>query len=182
MSKEFIITAYSDNAVGVLNRITIMFTRRSMNIESLTVSESAIEGLSKFTIFVISEEEPIKKLCKQIERNIEVLRCFYHTTDEMICQEVALYKVPTDAIMSSDNIEKMMRKYNARVLEITKEYTVIEKTGLKSETMELFEGLSKFGVLQFIRSGQVAITKSPIERLSEFIVDRDRILAKLRDE
>ena len=59
------------------------------------------------------------------------------------------------------------------------EYTVIEKTGHKEETQELFEGLNTFGVLQFIRSGRVAITRSTIERLSEFLKERDSLFQKM---
>jgi acetolactate synthase-1/3 small subunit len=97
----------------------------------------------------------------------------------MIFQEIALYKVPTQALMESDQIEKMIRSHNARILEITKEYTVIEKTGHKEETQALFDGLNQFGVLQFIRSGRIAITRSPIEKLSEFLRERDALFSKL---
>jgi acetolactate synthase-1/3 small subunit len=97
----------------------------------------------------------------------------------MIFQEIALYKVPTNALMESDQIEKLIRQHNARILEITRDYTVIEKTGHKEETQELFEGLYQFGVLQFVRSGRVAITRSSIERLSEFLKERDTLFEKL---
>ena len=81
--------------------------------------------------------------------------------------------------MESDQIEKLIRQHNARILEITHEYTVIEKTGHKEETQELFDGLNPFGVLQFIRSGRVAITRSPIEKLSEFLKERDAFFDKM---
>jgi acetolactate synthase-1/3 small subunit len=141
MKQEYIISAYSENHIGLLNRITIIFTRRKVNIESLTVSESALAGISKFTIVVNEEKEKVINIVKQIEKLIEVLKAFYHTNDEMIFQEIALYKVPTQALMDSDQIEKMIRLHNARILEITKEYTVIEKTGHKEETQALFEGV-----------------------------------------
>ena len=179
MKQEYIITAYSENHIGLLNRITIIFTRRKVNIESLTVSESALQGISKFTIVVNEEKEKVVNIVKQIDKQIEVLKAFYYTNEEMIFQEIALYKVPTTALMESDQIEKLIRQHNARILEITHEYTVIEKTGHKEETQELFEGLNSFGVLQFIRSGRVAITRSPIERLSEFLNERDALLEKL---
>lgn len=179
MKQEYIISAYSENHIGLLNRITIIFTRRKVNIESLTVSESALAGISKFTIVVNEEKEKVVNIVKQIEKLIEVLKAFYHTNEEMIFQEIALYKVPTQALMESDQIEKMIRLHNARILEITREYTVIEKTGHKEETQELFNGLNQFGVLQFIRSGRVAITRSPIERLSEFLKERDTLFTKL---
>ena len=177
MKREYIITAYTENHIGLLNRITIVFTRRKLNIESLTVSESAIKGVSKFTIVIISTEELVQKVVQQIEKQVEVLKAFYHTNEEMIYQEVALYKVPTDALTESDQIETLIRKHNARILEITKEFTVIEKTGHKTETQGFFDDLKPFNVLQFIRSGRIAITRSPIERLSEFLKERDKILS-----
>lgn len=181
MKQEFIISAYTENHIGLLNRVTIIFTRRKVNIESLTVSESALKGISKFTIVIKATEDQTSKIVKQIEKHVEVLKAFYHTNDEMIFQEVALYKVPTEALMSGNVIEGLVRKFNARILEVTPEFTAIEKTGHKEETQAFFEELNQFGVLQFIRSGRVAITRSPNERLSEFLKERDELLLKIED-
>ena len=180
MNQEFIISAFTENHIGLLNRITIIFTRRKINIESLTVSESALAGISKFTIVVDTTEDRVSKAVKQIDKLVEVLKAYYHTNDEMIFQEIALYKVSTEALTSSNKIESIVRQYNARILEVTHEYTVIEKTGHKEETQALFESLNEFGVLQFIRSGRVAITRSPIEKLSEFLKDRDALLESIK--
>ncbi len=179
MKQEYIITVYSENHIGLLTRITIVFTRRKVNIESLTVSESAIKGVYKFTIVVKSTETQVIKIVGQIEKLIDVLKAFYHTNDEMIYQEIALYKVPTTALYESDTIEKVVRNSGARILEITRDYTVIEKTGHKEETQALFEELNKSKVMQFIRSGRVALTRDPIERLSEFLKERDALLESL---
>lgn len=181
MKQEYIISAFTENHIGMLNRITIVFTRRKVNIESLTVSESAIKGISKFTIVINTTPELVSKIVQQIEKQVEVLKAFYHTNDEMIYQEVALYKVSTEALTESDQIEGLIRKHNARILEITKEYTVIEKTGHKDETQAFFDDLNQFKVMQFIRSGRIAITRSPIERLSEFLKERDAVLSKQED-
>lgn len=181
MKQEYNIIAFTENHIGLLNRITIVFTRRKVNIESLTVSESAIKGISKFTIVVHSTSEQVSKIVRQIEKQVEVLKAFYHTNDELIYQEIALYKVSTEALTESNQIENLVRKYNARILEITKEYTVIEKTGHKEETQAFFVELNEFKVLQFIRSGRVAITRSTTERLSEFLAQRDAILSKQED-
>jgi len=180
MNQEFIISAFTENHIGLLNRITIIFTRRKINIESLTVSESALAGISKFTIVVDTTEDKVSKVVKQIDKLVEVLKAYYHTNDEMIYQEIALYKVSTEALTAGNQIESLVRQYNARILEVTPDYTVIEKTGHKDETQGLFEDLNKFGVLQFIRSGRVAITRSPIERLSEFLKDRDALLESIK--
>ena len=179
MRKEFIITVYSENHIGLLTRITIVFTRRKINIESLTVSESAIKGIFKFTIVIQETEAQTKKVVNQLEKQVDVLKAFFHTNAEMIYQEIALYKVPIEPIYESDTIEKIVRRNNARILEITKDYVVIERTGHKEETQALFEELNHFKVMQFIRSGRVAITRDPIERLSEFLRERDAYLNSL---
>jgi len=179
MRKEFIITVYSENHIGLLTRITIVFTRRKINIESLTVSESAIPGIFKFTIVIQETEAQTKKVVGQLEKQVDVLKAFFHTNEEMIYQEIALYKVPIEPIYESDTIEKIVRRNGARILEITKDYVVIERTGHKDETQALFEELNHFKVMQFIRSGRVAITRDPIERLSEFLKERDAYLNSL---
>ena len=179
MKEEHIISVYTENHIGLLTRITVIFTRRKINIESLTVSESAIPGVFKFTIVIKETKAQTKKVVGQIEKQIDVLKAFYHTNDEMIYQEIALYKVPIKPIYESDTIETIVRKAGARILEITKDYVVIEKTGHKVDTQALFEELNKFKVMQFIRSGRVALTRDPIERLSEFLKERDTFLDSL---
>nr|WP_321407228.1 acetolactate synthase small subunit [uncultured Carboxylicivirga sp.] len=170
MKQEFTLSIYSENHVGLLNQITTIFTRRHINIESLTTSESAIPGVHKFTIVVFTSRDQINKLLGQIERRIDVLKAFVFTADEVIHQEIALYKVKTEALLNSNEIEKLVRQYGARILEVTSEYTVIEKTGHKDETQELFDKLNRFGVSQFVRSGRIAVTKLNQELLSNYLV------------
>ncbi len=179
MKRDHIITIFSENNIGLLTRITIVFTRRKININSLTVSESAIKGVYKFTIVIRETDAQTQKVVAQLEKLIDVLKAFSHTAEEMIFQEIALYKVPIKPMYESNTIEKIVRKAGARILEITKEYVVIEKTGHKEDTQALFEELNKFRVMQFIRSGRVAITRDPVERLSEFLKERDAYLNSL---
>ncbi len=173
MTNTYTITAFSENHIGLLNRITIIFTRRNVNIHSLTVSESAIRGISKFTIVVIETQEKVEKVVKQIDKLVEVLKAFYHPNEEIVYQEIALYKVPTEALLASNNLESIIRKHNARILEVMPEYTVIEKTGHCEETQELFEILTEFGVRQFTRSGRVAVTRLSEELLTNYLKELD---------
>lgn len=169
MKENYTITAFSENHIGLLNRITIIFTRRLVNIESLTVSQSAIKGIHKFTIVVFEDEDRVKKVVSQIEKQVEVLKAFYHPDHDIVHQEIALYKVPTEELLKSNTLEQTIRRYNARILEVMPEYTVIEKTGHKEETQELFDQLSEYGVKQFTRSGRVAVTKLNEELLSNYL-------------
>ncbi len=180
MENEFTIIAFSENSIGLLNRLTIIFTRRHLNIESLTVSESAIQGIFKFTIVVITTQDLIGKVVKQINKVVDVLKAFYLIEEEIIYQEIALYKVPTEAVTQGNEIENLVRKHNARILEITPDYTAIEKTGHKNETQQLFDDMKKFKVMQFTRSGRVAITRARRERLSEYLrkLDTEKLMVK----
>ena len=162
MKQEYIITIFSENHIGLLNRITIIFTRRKINIESLTVSQSAIAGVFKFTIVINETAERVQKVVGQLEKVVDVLKAFANTNDEMVYQEIAIYKVSTESLFESNQIEIIIRNSGARILEITRDYVVIEKTGHSEETQALFEELNPFGVYQFNRSGRVAITRSNI--------------------
>jgi acetolactate synthase-1/3 small subunit len=173
MKDTYTISAFSENHIGLLNRITIIFTRRHVNIESLTVSQSALAGIHKFTIVVNETREQVEKVVKQIDKLVEVLKAYYHLDSEIVHQEIALYKVPTEALLESNTLEKTIRTHNARILEVMPEYTIIEKTGHKEETQELFDQLSKYGVLQFTRSGRVAVTKHSEEIFTNFLREID---------
>ncbi|BBE16944.1 acetolactate synthase small subunit [Aquipluma nitroreducens] len=179
MKQEYIITVFSEDHIGLLSRITIVFTRRKINIDSLTVSESAIAGVFKFTIVIRETADRVEKVVGQLEKIVDVLKVFANTNDEMIYQEIALYKVSTEFLFDSDEVERIVRNSGARILEVTREYVVIEKTGHSDETQKLFDELNAFGVTQFIRSGRVAITRSTIERLSVFLQERDAMLEQV---
>ncbi|MCB0396872.1 MAG: acetolactate synthase small subunit [Flavobacteriales bacterium] len=172
MNKEFTISVYTENFAGLLNQITIIFNRRKVNIESLTVSESEVKGIHRFTIVVVAEKDQVERIVKQIEKVVEVFRAFVHETDEIIHQEIALYKVPTKSLSNGKDLEKMIRDNNARILTVEPDFMVIEKTGHKSETQALYEALSEYGILQFVRSGRVSVSR-PIMALSAYLRELD---------
>ena len=180
-STLYTIVVFSENHVGLLNQLSIIFTRRCLNIESLSVSPSSIEGIHKFTITTWSDRVTMEKVVKQIEKRIDVLKSFLYTDDEIVYQEIALYKVPTEQLLNETKLEAIIRRHNARILEITKEYTVIEKSGHSDETESLFEELKHYDISQFVRSGRVAITKSPEEYVTMFLEEQARRLAESID-
>lgn len=165
----FTITVFTENQVSLLHQISMVFSRRCLNIESLTVSACSIPGVHKFTITCRSTREMMEHVVKQIEKRIDVLRAFLHTDDEIVFQEVALYKVPTESVLKSHDIEDIVRNSGARVLEIQPEYTVFEKTGHTDEVKSLFDKLKPLGLRQFVRSGRVAVTKATRELVDEFL-------------
>ena len=110
----------------------------------------------------------VEKLVAQLERQVDVLKAFFYEPDEIVYQEVALYKVPTHIFSNSENVEQLIRSHNARILIIEPEFIVIEKTGHENETEALFKDLEKIGIYEFVRSGRVAIPK-PMERLNKYL-------------
>ena len=169
----YTITIFSENTVGVLNQISTIFTRRQLNIETLSVSPSAITGIHKFTITTFSNnEEVMKKLTRQIDKRVDILKAYYNTDEDLVFQELALYKLSTEKVLEHGTVEYLIRKYNVRVLEITSDCIVFLKAGHYNETQGLFEELAdKIGVLQFVRSGRIAITKSKVERLIDMLAN-----------
>ncbi|MDR1876935.1 MAG: acetolactate synthase small subunit [Flavobacteriaceae bacterium] len=168
----YTVTIFSENTVGLLGQVTSVFTRRFLNIETLSVSPSAIEGIHKFTITVWSDKETIEKVSKQIDKSVDVLKSYYNTDAELIHQEIALYKLSTSEFLKIGSVENLIRKYNAQILEINEICVVIQKTGHYADTQALFKELSKtIQVLQFIRSGRIAVNTSKIERLSDMLAE-----------
>lgn len=166
----YTITVFSENTVGLLGQITIIFTRRALNIETLSVSPSALKGIHKFTITVFTTKDVVEKVVKQIDKRIDILKAYYNTDDDLVHQEIALYKVPTDKLLEMGSFEEIIRKYHIRILDMNTDFVVLQKAGHYAETQQMFEELSEtIGVLQFIRSGRVAITKSKVERLTDML-------------
>jgi len=173
----YTVIIFSENTVGLLNQITIIFTRRRLNIETLSVSPSAIQGVHKFTITVFSDRETIEKVVKQIDKRVDILKAYFNTDDELVYQEIALYKLSTEMFIKLPDVEALIRKYDARVLYINEDCVVLQKNGHYEETQQLFKELKdKTGVLQFIRSGRIAITKAKVERLSDMLAEMEKRL------
>jgi acetolactate synthase-1/3 small subunit len=158
--KEFNITIYTENQVGLLNRIAIIFTRRKINIDSLNTSPSEVESIHRFNIVITESEEVVRKLTRQIEKQVEVLKVYYNTNEDIIWQELALYKVSTDVIAEKVSVERLLRENGARAVVIRKDYTVFETTGHREETDNLISILQPYGLIEFVRSARVAIIKN----------------------
>src|SRR5580698_6352649 len=169
--QEYTITVYTENQIGLINRIAILFSRRKINIESLNTSPSEVEGIHRFTIVINETEEVVRKLCRQLEKQVEILKAYYNTNEEIIWQELALYKVSTDEIAEKVKVERLLREYGARAVVIRKDYTVFETTGQREETDRLVAFLEPLGLIEFVRSARVAIIKDSAgfhEKLKEY--------------
>jgi acetolactate synthase I/III small subunit len=171
VKEEYTFTVYSENRIGILSRITIIFSKRKINIVSLNTSPSEIDGIHRFNIVIQETGEVVKKLARQIEKQVEVLKVYFNRNEEIVWQELALYKVPTDVIAEKVQVERLLRQFGATAVVIRKDYTVFSVTGHKEETDRLLIALEPYDLIEFVRSARVAIIKNSRgfhEKLKEF--------------
>lgn len=172
-NKLYTLLVYSENIAGILNQITAVFTRRQVNIESLNVSASSIKDIHKYTITAWSDEEQIIKITRQIEKKIDVVKADYYTDEELFIHEVALFKISTPALLENPEISRTIRKHDARMMEVNPTYSTVLLAGLTEDIARLFNRLNEFGcLLQYTRSGRIAVTRSMEEKISRLLEER----------
>ena len=168
-SQNFTVSVYTENNIGLLNRISAIFLKRHINIESMTVSKSEIENVHRFTFVVVVPKTLIRKVVGQIQKQIEVIKAYYHTEDELIYHETALFKIASTHLYD-EKIQNKLKFRRAHIIAITERYFVIEASGLKEDIDRMYEKLSPFGLLQFVRSGRIAITR-PKMAITELLAE-----------
>ena len=171
----FTLLVYSENIAGILNQITAVFTRRQVNIESLNVSASSIPGVHKYTITAWSDEDQIIKITKQIEMKIDVIKASYYTDDQLFIREVGLYKLSTSEVLNNHEISRMIRKADAHIMEVNPTFCSVMLSGMTEDITALYYALNKYNcVLQYTRSGRIAVTRSTVEQVSDFLEEQER--------
>jgi len=168
MKKRFTLSIFTENIVGILNQVTIIFTRRHINIESIVVSESEMDGIHRYTLVISETDEVVRKVVLQLEKQVDIIKALYHEDKDVIYQEIALFKMPSDVLIKGGEAEKIVRNHFARIISVEEGFIILEKTGHKEETQKLFNELKPYGVLEFVRSGRIAITK-PMKTLETIL-------------
>ena len=168
--KLYTLLVYSEIIAGILNQITAVFTRRQVNIESLNVSASSIKDVHKYTITAWSDEDQIRKITKQIEKKIDVVKADFYTDEELFIHEVGLYKISTPVLLDNPEVSRTIRKADARMMEVNPTYSTVLLAGLTEDITSLYDKLNAFGcLLQYSRSGRIAVTRSIEEPVSDFL-------------
>ncbi|MDC0634960.1 acetolactate synthase small subunit [Flavobacteriaceae bacterium] len=162
-TKQYTISVYTENNIGLLNRISAIFQRRHINIESMNISVSEIEAVSRFTILVNMTEVNVRKIIGQIEKQIEVIKAFYHTDEETIYLESCMFKIKSELLFEERQIQNIIKESDARIVTVNRDFFVLEKSGRRHEIEMLHRELSAFGIMQFVRSGRIAVTKDEMK-------------------
>ena len=173
--KLYTLLVYSENIAGILNQVTAVFTRRQVNIESLNVSASSIPGVHKYTITAWSNEDQIVKIARQIEKKIDVVKCNYYTDDQLFIRESGLYKLATSMVLENPEISRTIRRFQASIIEVNPTYIIVQMHGMTEDIVSLYRALDTFGcVLQYTRSGRIAVTRGMQEQVSQFLEEREQ--------
>ena len=124
-----------------------------------------MEGVHNITIVTSGSEKKVRESVQQIEKRVDVIKVFFYTADKIVYRELCLYKVPTPALLEYGDIETLLNRYHARIVEMNKVFTVIQKT---------HDDLKPIGVLQFVRSGRIAVSRAEQEPVFKFLKKRER--------
>ncbi len=168
-TETYTISVYTENNLGLLNRISTIFLKRRINIESLTVSNTEIEHVSRFIIVVNITKDQVKKIIGQIENQIEVIKAYYHTNSQTIYLQSALFKLKSNLLFEKRQIQNIIKKSNAQIITVSREFFVIEKSGRREEIEKLYDALLPYGIMQFVRSGRISVTKEEM-KISELLL------------
>jgi len=160
MNKErFTILVYIEKEICILNRMSLVFSRRKITFESISLSQSEIDGVYKYIIVVTEDENIVKNLVLQLNKQVDIINTSYHSESDLIYQEIALYKLKRNKMVTYGKAKEIIKAHNAKVLIAEDGFTVFIKTGSSEDTQRLFYALEPFGILEFTRSGRAVISR-----------------------
>lgn len=157
--QRYTLSVLSENSPGVLHRITAVFTRRSVNIESLTVSETERPGIARFTVVFLSDAEHVEQVLNPVRRMVEVIDAAVHADEELLFKEIAFIRA---AFASQDELQLLKRRAEeseAQCVLLNGCSVVFEKTGTEDEINRFRSAFRTHRILAFIRSGRIAISR-----------------------
>lgn len=160
MKNEFTLTIYSEDQLRLINKLSAMFIRKQIEILSLNMSICEIDKIFRHTIVVNETLDTVANLTAQIEKIIEVFKCYYAVNDEIVSRQLVLFKISTAAFMSDSNVESLLRENDFKIVEIQKEYTIAQATGTEEEMLDLIGKLTRLGVIEFVKSSRIALMQS----------------------
>jgi len=159
---------------GVLARIAGLFSRRGFNIESLAVGPTEHSGVSRMTIVVNVEDNPLEQVTKQLNKLINVLKIVELDGSSSVQRELVLIKVRVDADARSQVLE-IVALFRAKVIDVAPESVVIEATGNTAKLDALLKVLEPFGIKELVQSGMVGIGRGPRSMADRAVRTADRI-------
>ncbi|MDO4230046.1 MAG: acetolactate synthase small subunit [Capnocytophaga sp.] len=173
-NKTYTITIYSENQLGLLNRVTGIFLRRHIDIESINVSASEIDNVFRMIVVTRTTQKWVEHLVQQIEKQVEIIKVFYHTDEEIISLENSLFKMPTTTLFDEEApVQSIIQRYNANIVAVYNKFYVISKTGTREDIAALYQELKPYGIMQFAGSARIAVSKEEM-KVSPLLVEYEK--------
>ncbi len=159
MKEQYTLTFYTEDQMGLVNKTAVIFSRRKISFESFNISLCEINGMYRFTIVVTETLETVRNLALQIEKIIDVYKCYLNTNTEIVHTQTALIKLPTHEA-TQDNVQELMQKHNAKYRVLERDYIVFEVSAEEKEIDLLISLLMKNGLIEFVKSPRVALIRA----------------------
>ena len=159
-TRKHIMSVTVRNKPGVLMRLAGLFARRGFNIDSLAVAKTEKEGVSRTTFVVTGEDNTIEQVKKQLQKLIDVLTVTDHTESPYIDRELMLIKVTVNTPDDRVEIRQLAQDFRASIVDAHHEALIFEVTGDEGKMEAFIEQMSSFGIVELVRSGRVALTRS----------------------
>ncbi len=152
------IAVVMENKPGVLTRIAGMFSRRSFNIDSLSVGATDNPDYSRMTITVHGDEEVLEQVVKQLSKLINVIRVSELDTAESVERELAVIKVSADKDRRGE-IMQIVNIFRAKIIDVSARSMIIEVTGDEEKVDAMVLMLRQFGIKEMARTGKVSMVR-----------------------
>ena len=160
LEHSFTLTVFTENVPGLLSEVVSVFTRIKMNIDTLTVSASRIEGIHRFTVTINCTQKLIDKITAQLEKKVDIVAAFAYLSHEVVARELALFKIDTKIFKDKAIKQELLDLHNPAVVEEHDNYVVLIKSGKEAKIQALFDFLEPHNcIYEFVRSGRIAVVR-----------------------
>ncbi|MFD0773286.1 acetolactate synthase small subunit [Streptomonospora algeriensis] len=149
-----------EDTPGILARTSALFSRRGFNINSLSVSTTEYEGLSRMTIVVNCDRHPLEQVTKQLNKLVNVIKIVEMDNDASVRRELLLAKVKADTANRAAVIQTA-ELFRANIVDVGPDVVVVEATGKPEKLDALVRNLEPFGIKELVKSGLVALGRGP---------------------
>jgi len=147
-----------ENKSGVLTRIAGLFSRRSFNIDSLSVGATDNPDYSRMTITVQGDRDVLEQVIKQLSKLINVIRVSELIPGESVERELAIIKVSADRESRSE-IMQVASIFRAKIIDVSQRSVIIEVTGDEEKIDAIIQLLRQFGIKELARTGKVSMVR-----------------------
>jgi len=152
------ISLFVANKPGVLVRVSLIFSRRGFNIESLVVSAALDGRFSRMTITAFGDRKTLEQIIKQLAKLVDVVHCEEHTGENVVEKELALIKLNSKAKDRTDILE-IITHFKSQTVDLGKESLIVLAVGSTAKIDAMVETLHPYGLVELVRTGKVVMAR-----------------------